>query len=511
MTRPVTAVPSLLLALVLLIPAASRGQTTLEGFAAQGYDPAYAGDGFFASPDAPVTGRISPAVKLTFSYANRPVRLVDQATGKTVAGGDVVRDQLYLDLDASLSLFNRVKIGIGLPFAAVQSGDASYTGSHSLQSTQFADMRVGARVAILGKAGDPLAFAVQADLWLPTGSKGDFAGDGYVRGHPRLVVSGLLADRVLYSAALGMMIRSHRDLGMAEIGTALSYSGAAGVLLWNKRIQVGPEVFGSTTFAGGASPVEGMLGGKICVASVVIGLGVGTGFGHAPGAAAARALASVAWEPGRACIQDSNARLDAPRPLLGEDRGVVAAAEVIRIKEDAAAAQKAQAGVAAKAAEEGRAAADLEVAQATEAPKAIELAMANRREMGAPQGPAATLKHDSIAILQQVQFETNVSVIKPESTQVLEAVAAILREHPEIETLAIEGHTDGSGDSEWNSSLSKQRAEQVRDWLVRYGGVDGKRLSAAGYGNNRPVAEEKDETGRRANRRVEFRIVTASR
>ncbi len=307
-----------LIASVLLVPAGGRAQATLGGFAAQSYDPAYAGDGFFASPEASVTGRVVPAVKLTVSYANRPVRLVDEATGRTVSGGEVVRDQLYLDLDASLALFDRVKLGVGLPFAAAQSGDATYRGSRSLQGAGLADMRVGARVALLGGARAPLALGVQADLWLPTGSRSEFSGDDHVRGHPRLVISGLLAGRVLYAAALGVMIRSHRDLGLAEVGTALSYSGAAAVLLWKGRVQVGPELFGSTTFAGGASPVEAMLGGKICLASVTVGLGVGTGFGHAPGAAAARALASVAWEPGRTCAQGSEPRLDAPRPLAGE-------------------------------------------------------------------------------------------------------------------------------------------------------------------------------------------------
>jgi hypothetical protein len=94
------------------------------------------------------------------------------------------------------------------------------------------------------------------------------------------------------------MIRSHRDLGLAEVGTALRLLGRGRGAPVEGARPVGPELFGSTTFAGGASPVEAMLGGKICLASVTVGLGVGTGFGHAPGAAAARALASVAWEPG---------------------------------------------------------------------------------------------------------------------------------------------------------------------------------------------------------------------
>ncbi|MGC4121612.1 MAG: OmpA family protein [Myxococcales bacterium] len=527
-----THLPSFVSALalaLLLSPAAAHAQT-VSGFAVQSYDPAYAGDAFFASPDAPVAGRIAPAVKLTFSYANRPLRIVDQATGQTVTGGEVMRDQLYLDLDASLALFDRVKVGIGLPFAAVQTGDASFVG-HSIQSTRFADMRIGARVGLLGKARSPLAVGLQADLWLPTGSKEDFAGDGDVRGHPRLVVSGLLYDRWLYSAALGAMLRGQRDVGLTTIGSALTYSAAAGVLLWDKRVQVGPEFFGSTLFNGGTSPVEGMLGAKVCLASVTLGAGVGVGFGTAPGTAAARVLVSAGWEPGRDC-RDSGQRLDAPQPLVTEptaaekeelaraqqEKEAVALAEKFAAEEavkkaeaerQAAAALAEQQAAQKEAAEKAqREAAEREAAAAAEEAARVKLAMAQPEPP--PAAPVATLKKDSIVINQQVQFELDKAILKPESEKILGAVAQVLASHPELAAIAVEGHTDDSGRAEWNTALSRLRAEAVRDWLIKKGGIAPGRLMADGFGPARPIAPNKDEAGRRMNRRVEFRITSQS-
>jgi len=69
-------------------------------------------------------------------------------------------------------------------------------------------------------------------------------------------------------------------------------------------------------------------------------------------------------------------------------------------------------------------------------------------------------------------------------------------------TARIEGHTDSSGSAEINQQLSQQRAEAVMQALEARG-VDAARLSAEGYGAERPLASNDTEEGRSANRRVE--------
>jgi OOP family OmpA-OmpF porin len=69
--------------------------------------------------------------------------------------------------------------------------------------------------------------------------------------------------------------------------------------------------------------------------------------------------------------------------------------------------------------------------------------------------------------------------------------------------LEVAGHTDQRASAEYNEKLSRRRADAVRDYLIGKG-VSADRLSAAGYGETKPVADNNTEAGRQQNRRVEF-------
>jgi outer membrane protein OmpA-like peptidoglycan-associated protein len=120
--------------------------------------------------------------------------------------------------------------------------------------------------------------------------------------------------------------------------------------------------------------------------------------------------------------------------------------------------------------------------------------------------PLAKVEAGQIAILEQVQFVTGSAEILAASDDLLEAVKKILVDHPEITKVAIEGHTDNRGGKDLNRGLSRQRAVAVQNWLVKHG-IAGERLSAAGYGQDRPLADNDTDAGRQKNRRVEFHIV----
>lgn len=102
-----------------------------------------------------------------------------------------------------------------------------------------------------------------------------------------------------------------------------------------------------------------------------------------------------------------------------------------------------------------------------------------------------------------ILFATNSARIRPESTPTLEQIGAMLKDHPELR-LSIEGHTDAQGETSYNLDLSKRRADAVRDFLVDKLGVDAGRLETAGYGEDRPVADNTTPEGRQQNRRVEL-------
>jgi OOP family OmpA-OmpF porin len=113
------------------------------------------------------------------------------------------------------------------------------------------------------------------------------------------------------------------------------------------------------------------------------------------------------------------------------------------------------------------------------------------------------IQKDRIEIKDKVYFDTNRTTIQRRSFKLLDQVAKVILEHPELEKVWIEGHTDERGSNQYNDELSQRRAEAVREYLIKKG-VAPQRLEARGMGRSLPVAPNTTEKGRAANRRVEF-------
>lgn len=118
------------------------------------------------------------------------------------------------------------------------------------------------------------------------------------------------------------------------------------------------------------------------------------------------------------------------------------------------------------------------------------------------------MRNGKIAILTPVFFATGKDVILPKSFPVLAAVADALKGQPEIKKIEVQGHTDNVGKPAKNVDLSQRRASSVLKYLVSQG-VDTTRLTAKGYGQDRPIEPNTTEKGRSVNRRVEFVILEA--
>lgn len=108
-----------------------------------------------------------------------------------------------------------------------------------------------------------------------------------------------------------------------------------------------------------------------------------------------------------------------------------------------------------------------------------------------------------IEIKDKVYFETDKAIIKTESYGLLDEVAEIINSHPELTRIRIEGHTDSRGNDAYNKDLSQRRADSVRAYLEGKG-VAAARLESVGYGEEKPLTAERNDTDRALNRRVEF-------
>ena len=103
-----------------------------------------------------------------------------------------------------------------------------------------------------------------------------------------------------------------------------------------------------------------------------------------------------------------------------------------------------------------------------------------------------------------IQFENGKATIKPNSYPILNDIAKIFIDNPTY-MVEVQGHTDNVGKYDYNIDLSERRAQAVRTYLINKG-VPAERLTAHGYGPDRPIDDNKTKAGRAKNRRVEFNI-----
>jgi outer membrane protein OmpA-like peptidoglycan-associated protein len=124
---------------------------------------------------------------------------------------------------------------------------------------------------------------------------------------------------------------------------------------------------------------------------------------------------------------------------------------------------------------------------------------------GCPKSGAVKLSGEKIEFEGTVYFDTDKDVIQSRSFELLDGIATVIKAHPEIGRIRVEGHTDSMGSREHNTDLSKRRARAVVRYLAGKGVEEG-RLGSDGFGPDRPVAENKTADGRAKNRRVEFHV-----
>ena len=106
-----------------------------------------------------------------------------------------------------------------------------------------------------------------------------------------------------------------------------------------------------------------------------------------------------------------------------------------------------------------------------------------------------------------VNFDTDKSNIRQADVAELQKAIAFIKKYPG-HNVSIEGHTDSIGSEKYNQALSERRAAAVKDYIVKKGGADGSRIKTVGYGESKPIADNKTKKGQFENRRVEVLILS---
>jgi OOP family OmpA-OmpF porin len=483
-------------------------------------DPAPAGDAGFwvAAPDARGHGVFR--ARVSFGYSRDPLVLVrsDQSTRRVVAS------ERSLDLGLSYALFQRLLVYANLPLSQADSDDSGTDRGVTLPAPKsgvaLADSRLGVRLHALGPLEAGLQLGSAAELWLPTGDEAHYNGDGQARARFSLL-GGARYRRFQGSIQLSLGLRgSERLPGIlpTRVGRSVGFGASARAPVDSaRRFWIGPELDaelgvgdGAKLFDPRSTVAHALLAVRVrpFLGAFEVGAGFGPGLGQGAGSADGRGLLFVGWSP------------EKPPPPPDVDADGVPDEDDICLNLPGEASNdplmhgcpEAPLDSDGDAIPDGFDACPREPGEPTGVrrthgcPKSALTAPAPPTASEAPP-PAATVAANEISISEQVQFETGTAVLRGESAAILTAVAAALKQHPELELIEIQGHTDDTGTPEFNQRLSQERAAAVFSWLVAQG-IQASRLRPAGYGQSRPLSQNSSEEGRAINRRVEFRIIT---
>jgi len=115
------------------------------------------------------------------------------------------------------------------------------------------------------------------------------------------------------------------------------------------------------------------------------------------------------------------------------------------------------------------------------------------------------LEHKGAVIIYGINFDFDMATLKPGSEKPLMEMVKLMKSTPSLR-IEIQGHTDNIGGSDYNLTLSRERADTVKEFLQLYG-IEEARMTTVGHGFNKPVDSNDTEEGRAKNRRVELKKI----
>jgi uncharacterized protein (TIGR03382 family) len=484
------AAAAVLLAMSWAAPATAHAQVPMktDGFRVDRFELAPSVEDGIVVQDPAVLRNMLWSVNATLGFTNTILRVTPSASSDT--GIDVVGPRLSAYLDFAMGFAGRFEVNASLPFALTQSTEPGLAAGimvNEASRTAVGDGRIGGSVLIYGKQTGPQA-GLAGSLIVPVGSEDAFTGDGGV-GAEVVATGGYARPEYRLIANAGVRIRPEADYITSNQGT--EFIGRAGVIvpLLDKRLATSLEfdVLARSTKYDGVNaeygaPILALLGARYHFASGIrAGAGIGMGLTEAPGSPAVRALLTIGYSP--------EPRIKPRRTMPPEPTGPDADKDHItdsldrcpQIPEDYDGVEDT----------DGCPDPDFDT------DKVVDTA----------HDPTKPLTLEMVITLPApIEFYFDTAIMRPGAEVYLQQVYDVMKNHPEVLKMEVQGHTSNEGGPEYNQRLSNDRAKAVVKWLVDRG-IDAKRLVPMGYGLQQPLAPNDAEGNRQRNRRVQFRLV----
>ena len=490
MRAPTRTVVGLVLLLTLCL---APGRARADGFDGQRFHPAAGAAGGLFVERALVPQNLGFGFGLFLNYGYAPVLDRDRATGANIF---VLQHAMTGDLLASIGLGNIFELAVDIPVDLAWIGVTDvFDGQRLSTNTGMGDIRLVPKMAwYFGHAALNYGIGFYTALDVPSGNEDALRGAGGVRLDPTLLASlgGRRWDLTLNFGLAARLASKNPDFtGPYELHWGLA--ATFGLIRAPRRTNLDLLV----EWAGGFEP-DSLQGGTIAVpmeadASLIIKparawsiyLGGAAGLDNGLGVPDGRVIFGVRYAhrvPGSDRYQDS----DHDGIINGKDRCPDAAEDYDGFEDD-----------------DGCPEADNDHDGVLDDDDECPDQAGPRSNDGCPTHGVVVWRHGRLVIFGKVHFDTGSARIQKRSDAELEQIATVIREHPEVGRVRVEGYTDNVGPPEMNLRLSRERADAVRDRLFALGVRRG-RLETAGFGESHPTAPNRTRAGRAKNRRVEF-------
>lgn len=282
--------------------AAQEGAPARDRFALGGFEPSPAGDRFFRLESPELLGHGAVDALLLLDTAFSPFVVERPAEGGGREPRAVVPLQILTHAGLALTLWDRVKLSADMPFgSATVADDVDDPGDSAGSAAVAGDLRGGARLRLFGEPGDGLRASLSGYLWVPTGDARRFAGEGVVRGSPRLVLGGRLED-LTWGLAGGVVFRPEAEAAGVTFGRQLTLDGGISVAISSLgqvilEGRVAPVIAGADAWSTQTSVFDGTFGWRARIGDFTAGIGITFAKAVGSGALSMHLLPALAYAP----------------------------------------------------------------------------------------------------------------------------------------------------------------------------------------------------------------------
>lgn len=468
----------------------------------------YDGEGWIGTSS---TATLPPGVVgfgLFFNYAMDPIQSQVGADAESTSTTSVTTDLVTVDLLAAIGILPRWDFGIDLPLSSIRN--VAFAKDLDEFTFGIGDVRLGTKFTLVDRAEEGAGLALRGEVTIPSGDTRNFLGEEGVT-FTLAVVGDASLGPLEAALDLGYLFRDESE-GLGDAGTLRA------ALAWPiASLALTPviEIRGSSTFDGffseeQSSPFEALVGtrwivgeswfGEMGLANRGLALTTGVGFGLNAGVGSPEVRAIVGISPVVSRGAPSKAAPAAqPEAVVQPDVEVQPEPDDDRDHDGVVDEDDVCPGLP----ETGNGYLDDDGCP-DEAPGASAARAAAPRPAPAPVAEASVARGaDSFP---PIHFDSSSGDLDGEARATIERLSRALKSERGL-SVRLTGHSDSSGAASTNQRLSRERAEQVRKALLARSGVDPRRVTAEGRGDQEPVASNADPAGRARNRRVEIELV----